>query len=218
MDYIYLAVVVVVAGLLVLPGFEPTTFVDAGTSKFQYEAGYVYRYDYEATTTTGVSGAGNGGVTLHYTATLEFESHSKCEMTLKMTNVQVKTQSFSADRRSSSTFAEDLMRKPLRFSFQDGRVAAVCPGGGGEGESEEARWAVNVKRGILSLFQNSADSWTRSVNLTETDISGQCETHYRVEEENTRSTVTFSKHKNLLSCLHREHFNIQHTPYDSFSV
>jgi hypothetical protein len=36
-----------------------------------------------------------------------------------------------------------------RFSFGDGLIEEICP------HSEESTWALNVKRGFLSAFQNT---------------------------------------------------------------
>ena len=49
----------------------------------------------------------------------------------------------------SARAAAILGRQPLRFSFQDGVVDELCP------SDQEDLWALNVKRGVLSAFQNS---------------------------------------------------------------
>jgi len=35
-----------------------------------------------------------------------------------------------------------------RFSFQDGHISTVCPG------EDEPVWALNIKKAVLSTFQN----------------------------------------------------------------
>ena len=52
----------------------------------------------------------------------------------------------------SGEFRRVLERFPLRFSFQDGVVEDLCPA---EGENV---WALNIKRGVLTVLQNSMDS------------------------------------------------------------
>ena len=54
-----------------------------------------------------------------------------------------------------------LERHDLRFSFQDGIVDELCP------SSDEVSWALNIKRGILSVFQNSMDDLRRGQKTTE---------------------------------------------------
>lgn len=49
----------------------------------------------------------------------------------------------------AAEFKRQLEARPLQFSFQDGVVDELCPSPG------EPVWALNVKRGILSAFQNS---------------------------------------------------------------
>lgn len=45
-----------------------------------------------------------------------------------------------------------LGRHPLRFVLQAGRVARLCP------RRAEPRWALNVKRAVLSLLQGRPDA------------------------------------------------------------
>jgi len=50
---------------------------------------------------------------------------------------------------SSDEFRQKLEAKPLRFAFQDGVIENVCSM---QGEDERV---LNIKRGVLSTFQNS---------------------------------------------------------------
>lgn len=58
-------------------------------------------------------------------------------------------------------FAATLQASPLRFSFQDGRIDQLCP------SAEESIWALNLKRGLLSAFQNSMVDLTKGAHLYE---------------------------------------------------
>ena len=51
----------------------------------------------------------------------------------------------------SEKFRSALQRQKLRFSFVNGRVEELCP------EDEEA-WVLNIKRAILSGFQNTMEN------------------------------------------------------------
>ena len=57
------------------------------------------------------------------------------------------------DQDVNKEFAQTLERYPLRFSFQDGVVESVCP------DQDDVTWAINIKKGILSSFQNSMDNF-----------------------------------------------------------
>lgn len=48
----------------------------------------------------------------------------------------------------SAQFAAALQKTSLHFSFQDGTVDELCPG-------DDPAWVLNIKRGILSAFQNT---------------------------------------------------------------
>ena len=58
-----------------------------------------------------------------------------------------------ATRRSSvpgeSAFKETLEKYDLSFTFHDGAIPFICP------PKDEPAWSVNIKRGILSAFQNT---------------------------------------------------------------
>ena len=60
-------------------------------------------------------------------------------------------------------FKRSLELHPLMFSFQDGRIEDVCP------TNDEQIWALNIKRAIITAFQNtmndlSQEQKTKEVN------------------------------------------------------
>ena len=64
--------------------------------------------------------------------------------------------------RGNSEFRRALESQPLRFAYEDGRVASVCPA------EQEEKWVLNVKRGIISHLQNTmtdlqTDTYTKEV-------------------------------------------------------
>jgi hypothetical protein len=46
-------------------------------------------------------------------------------------------------------FKKSLQERPLRFAYLDGRVDSVCA------EQGDETWVVNIKKGIVSAFQNT---------------------------------------------------------------
>lgn len=54
-----------------------------------------------------------------------------------------------ASAKGAAEFKRELEAHPLQFAFQDGVVDELCPAPG------EPVWVLNIKRGILSTFQNS---------------------------------------------------------------
>lgn len=50
---------------------------------------------------------------------------------------------------------------PLRFAFQDGKIESVCS------ESGEDERVLNIKRGVLSTFQNSMQQLDQEGLFTE---------------------------------------------------
>ena len=76
---------------------------------------------------------------------------------LQLRNVQIdESKPSRGSSLSPSPKSQELRRlletSPLRFAFQDGVVAELCP------DRQEDPWALNVKRGLLSALQNSMDT------------------------------------------------------------
>lgn len=62
----------------------------------------------------------------------------------------------------AAQFSAALQENSLHFSFQDGTVDELCPG-------DDPAWVLNMKRGILSAFQNTMH-----------DLSSAREKHHEV--------------------------------------
>jgi hypothetical protein len=92
-------------------------------------------------------------------------------------------------------FAHALENYPTRFAFQDGVVESLCPVEG------EEPWALNIKRGVLSMFQNSMNDFEGNHIVSETDVGGICETRYEISSGIYSTTVT--KTKDLTTCAER---------------
>lgn len=67
----------------------------------------------------------------------------------------------------SGEFQQALERYPLRFSFQDGIIERLCT------YHAEPSWVRNIKRGVLSTFQNSMDSLERDQTAREVCLGKQ---------------------------------------------
>jgi hypothetical protein len=65
---------------------------------------------------------------------------------------------------TSGEFRRSLEQFPLRFSFQDGVIEELCP------SDSEATWALNIKRGVLSVFQNTMDDFQKDQRVNEVTI------------------------------------------------
>ncbi|KAL8597069.1 hypothetical protein ACOMHN_057558 [Nucella lapillus] len=182
------------------------------SSKFQYARGTTYEFDYLAETSTSMEDASEDTARLSISATAFVHVISDCDMVLQLRDVSVKeSDPNSQSMRSapdSSRAAALLQRQPLRFSFQDGVVEELCPSG------EEALWALNVKRGVLSAFQNSMSRLDSDETVTEVDVAGRCPSQYQVENKGWYST-TVKRSKDLLACTGRHDYQtaVTATPY-----
>ena len=118
------------------------------------------------------------------------------------------------DYFNDETFASALKNNPISFGFDNGRVKDVCL------SSKDELWVVNVKKGIMSSFQHSVSEFGKSLNVTETDVVGRCNTQYKFY--NSRWGQKYHKIKDMYSCsgnqalyqyaLNLPDINLQHLP------
>ncbi|KAL3871442.1 hypothetical protein ACJMK2_039441 [Sinanodonta woodiana] len=186
-----------------------------GPSKFSYKSGTTYVYQYDVETKTAVMGSFDHHSGLRMSAKVHIEVLNQCEFGMRLSNVvlsETNPNSPMEMKTLDSEFSRAMERNLLRFSFQDGRVEELCPAGG------DAPWVLNVKRGVLSTFQNSMENLQRDQKVKETDVSGDCDTEYTVGEGDRYTTIV-KKNKNLLGCRNRQGAQtaIQGVPYTSSS-
>jgi len=162
---------------------------------------------------TTLQGATDEQSSLHIRATAKVEVLEPCELALLLQDVTLEeSDPLDGSRRvispNSDAFKRALETRPLRFSFQDGRVQELCT------TTEESEWVLNLKRGVLSAFQNSMEHFSADHTVQETDVAGNCDADYKISNKGFRS-VTITKSKNLLGCANRnKHFTaLQSTPY-----
>ena len=176
---------------------------DGQQTLFDYEPGKTYVYKYEADTITTLDGTTQEYSSVHIRAQAEIEVLSRCELSLRLRDVSIEESDpeRSGSRRVSDGFEEfknTLERDTLRFAYQDGRIEDLCP------SREEPTWSLNIKRGLLSAFQNSMGLDESSRNLVEeTDVAGKCNVEYTADS-NLLGKTTITKTKDLRSCTDRQ--------------
>ncbi|EDW76449.2 uncharacterized protein Dwil_GK14654 [Drosophila willistoni] len=108
----------------------------------------------------------------------------------------------------SMDLANDLRQNLLRFAYHDGLISEVCP------LEVETAWVLNIKKGILSAFQNTMLRFDVDFNTTETDVSGECQVQYALDATDS-VFVTIKKTKDIGTCRHRYATQsvLQTTPY-----
>ncbi|XP_037526583.1 uncharacterized protein LOC119404030 [Rhipicephalus sanguineus] len=170
--------------------------------KFSYQPGTTYVYDYASTTETAVQGTTSQKVAVHINGQVEIEPLGSCDFLLQVrgTTLEEEDPARPGQRRPSPNLAElrdVLERYPLRFSYQDGRVDNLCPAQG------ETPRALNIKKAILSLLQNSMKELEVSEDVTELDIAGRCPTIYETLPKGW-SSMSVRRIKDLSQCKDRE--------------
>ncbi|XP_050569866.1 uncharacterized protein LOC118249263 [Cygnus atratus] len=166
------------------------TWKGHSASYFPQRARHSYRYS--AVTNTFLQGSiyKSSGISLESTVIIEVLGN--CQMVLKVQDVQIKKSLASREEslKEMDSLREVLEQHPLHFSFHDGKVLKLCP------VRSEQTWALNIKRGILSVLQTSQTSTARAV-VEEMDVLGICPTRYQ------RKGPVLVKTRDLNLCSHR---------------
>ena len=130
---------------------------------WKYEQGRVYTYQYAVEATTVINGASDQQSTFSVTARAEIGMVGPCNFVLKLSGVR--------GGRMGSTEAEEfsrvLQQHNINFAMDSGQVTEVCS------TSADPVWAVNLKKGILSTFQQNVGPDTGNGNITETTVVGR---------------------------------------------
>ncbi|XP_055591953.1 uncharacterized protein LOC129743787 [Uranotaenia lowii] len=198
-------------------------------NKFRYQLNRLYKYDYSMYVKTEFSGSGENSSQLHLIAAVEIDFPKPCQGILKLHSVEVRDRplpvteeqdfDYGADYNEpapeaelhpkSDVIAEELTRFELKFAFHDGLISEICH------EADEPVWTLNMKRGILSSFQNSMPRFDIDYHTTETDVSGVCEVSYTMSGTKETSLIV-TKTKDIQSCKRRYKTNslIQTVPYE----
>ncbi|XP_057385670.1 uncharacterized protein LOC130704922 [Balaenoptera acutorostrata] len=161
----------------------------SGSADPHLPLGTRYTYHFSTNTSTSLQGAQEEGSGLGLQGLVTLDVLGPCQMALRLQHFQVTSILGSKVEvlKESESLSAALGRVPLRFVLHAGRVARLCPG------RPEPRWALNVKRAVLSLLQGRPG--TRSPQtVEEVDILGRCPTTY--QQRGTR----LHKTKDLARC------------------
>ncbi|XP_033883614.3 uncharacterized protein LOC117416563 isoform X1 [Acipenser ruthenus] len=163
-----------------------------GSDNVSYQKGSRYTYKYSTETSAFLLESRSASTGLALDSLADIEVLHKCLMVLKLRNVQIKRTSTNKEdlMPSQDRLRESLEKSPLQFSFQDGKIPEICP------SVDEPTWVLNIKRGVLSVFQSSHAA-SREETLEETDVSGRCLTSYEWKGPSLVKT------RDLKRCSHR---------------
>lgn len=196
-------------------------------TKFKYQTNTLYDYAYNMFVRTVFAGSGQNISELHAVGHVHVIFPKPCEGILRLKSIELHTQAVEKQQEiglfgsgttedlhpKSEEFGADLQKHDLRFSFHDGLISEVCS------DDEEATWALNLKKGILSAFQNTMTRFDVDFNATETDVSGTCDVHYALVGTE-KTSLLMQKTKEIGSCKNRYKTEsvLQTTPYDFRNV
>ncbi|XP_038396286.1 uncharacterized protein LOC111096475 isoform X1 [Canis lupus familiaris] len=164
-----------------------------GSADPHLPVGTRYTYHFSTNTSTGLQGdpVERGGLGLQ--GLVMVDVLGPCQMALWLQDFQATSilGPKVAALKESENLSTILSRSPLPFVLRAGRVAHLCP------RRAEPRWALNVKRGVLSLLQGLPGASDPQI-LEEVDVLGRCPTTYRPQGDQLRKT------KDLARCSLRQ--------------
>lgn len=164
-----------------------------GTGQLAFQKGYKYIYSYSAVTETFLQGTSPDRSLLTLECLVQIEVIGKCHMLLKIQNTHLKANvtSKQGSQKEFNELRNILEKRPLQFSYHDGKIQRICP------MREEETWALNVKRGILSVLQGNLKIPSAGRSIEEVDVLGKCLTTYEF-----RGPSVWKK-KDLTKCSNR---------------
>uniref|UniRef100_A0A8C7BRA5 Vitellogenin domain-containing protein n=1 Tax=Neovison vison TaxID=452646 RepID=A0A8C7BRA5_NEOVI len=159
-----------------------------GSADPHLPVGTRYIYQFSTNTSTGLQGDPVEGSGLGLQGLVLIDVLGPCQMALWLQEFQVISilGSEVAVLKDSENLSAALGRHPLRFVLQAGRVARLCPC------RAELRWALNVKRAVLSLLQGLPDA-RGPQTLEEVDVLGRCPTTYQPQGARLRKTKDLAR-------------------------
>ncbi|CAI9172796.1 unnamed protein product [Rangifer tarandus platyrhynchus] len=145
-----------------------------GSADPHLPVGTRYIYHFSTNTSTSLQGAQVEGSGLGLQGLVTLDVLGPCQMALRLQHFQLTSILGSKVEvlKESESLSAVLGREPLRFVLQAGRVVRLCP------HTAEPRWALNVKRAVLSLLQGHPGARDPQT-VEEVDILGRCPTTYQ---------------------------------------
>ncbi|XP_075687662.1 vitellogenin-like [Rhinoderma darwinii] len=164
-----------------------------GTGQLAFQKGNKYTYSYSAVTETYLQGTSSERSLLTLECFVQIEVMGKCHMLLKIQNAHLKANvtSKQGSQKEFNELRDYLEKHPLQFSYHDGKIQRICP------VREEKTWALNVKRGILSVLQGNLKTPSTGRTIEEVDVLGKCLTIYEFRGQSVW------KKKDLSQCSNR---------------
>ncbi|XP_061009876.1 uncharacterized protein LOC133063958 [Dama dama] len=145
-----------------------------GSADPHLPVGTRYIYHFSTNTSTSLQGAQVEGSGLGLQGLVTLDVLGPCQMALQLQHFQLTSILGSKVEvlKESESLSAVLGREPLRFVLQAGRVVRLCP------RRAEPRWALNVKRAVLSLLQGHPGARDPQT-VEEVDILGRCPATYQ---------------------------------------
>lgn len=185
----------------------------SGQGKFRYGPGMRQTYTYSVDVRSLFNGTSKNESRIYIEGQAYLNFLSSCDGFLTLSDFKLgekPTEDWETEGHvNGEKFAQAISEYGLRFSFNDGVISEVCPA------DEEPAWALNFKKGLLSMIHNTMKRFDLDHETEEDDVRGSCKTAYRIKGVNGTSLI-IEKDKNLHSCRGRSSLEsfVQSIPYN----
>ncbi|XP_046751140.1 apolipophorins [Diprion similis] len=164
-----------------------------------YQQGHTYTYQLEGKSVTSVTEA-EGEATLKLNALVELFIKPDCVHQIRLKNVQI---------NGAPVSQGEIERHGAQFNYHNGHIdTEICT------EAGDTQAALNVKRAVISLFQDAVIQDGGSTTHHETDVFGTCPTDFTFSTSGESRII--KKHRNLDECSYRENIrqDLMSTSFD----
>lgn len=165
-----------------------------------FKPGQTYTYNLETEMAVQLSGSDAQETAVRVQAQVLVAAGQNCEHSLQVRKFSMWTEvgGQKAVAQKLSKEVETSMERPVKFSMKGQKIGKdICA------EAQDTTFALNVKRGLISLLQGHPVE--RGIS-TEYDVFGLCPIENSDMTPSGDSTNIFLKRKDLTKCEGREHF------------
>ncbi|XP_008116487.2 apolipoprotein B-100 [Anolis carolinensis] len=182
-------------------GSENTNpFCSRDTTRFKHLRKYVYNY--EAETTSGVTGTADTRSGSKITCKVELEVPQLCHFNLRTSQCSLREvaginpegEALLKKSKSSDDFAMAMSKYELKFKIKDQNKVQLYA------EDDEPMHILNIKRGIISALIVPIETESEAQTLTMDTVYGKCESEIKNRKNGAATAGEIEIKRDLKSC------------------
>uniref|UniRef100_A0A8D0L817 Apolipoprotein B n=1 Tax=Sphenodon punctatus TaxID=8508 RepID=A0A8D0L817_SPHPU len=169
-------------------------------TRFKHPRKYVYNY--EAETTSWVTGTADSRSGSKINCQVELEVPQMCSFVLKTSQCTLREVSgidpegnvLHKKSKNSDEFANAMSQHELKFSTQDGKKVQLYP------KKNEPVHILNIKRGIISALLVPMETEDKAQTIPMDTVYGTCDSEVEIKSKKGNVATDITINRNLQSC------------------